>query len=77
MSIYKEKYEETLNNWLLEKKEYIKEPSYVKYHTIINNRIIPVLGNYKTNKITQKILDNYFQSNEFINLSLSLQNTIL
>ena len=38
MSIYKEKYEERLNNWLLEKKEYIKEQSYIKYYTVIKKK---------------------------------------
>lgn len=76
MSIYKEKYEERLNNWLLEKKEYIKEQSYIKYYTVIKNNIIPILGKYRINKITQDVLDTYFQSNEFNNLSLSIQNTI-
>ena len=40
MSIFKEKYEERLNNWLLEKKEYIKEQSYIKYYTVIKKNII-------------------------------------
>ena len=76
MSIYKEKYEERLNNWLLEKKEYIKEQSYIKYYTVIKKNIIPMLGKYRINKITRDVLDTYFQSNEFNNLSLSIQNTI-
>ena len=76
MVIHKERYEQVLNNWLLSKKSHIKEQSYIKYYNIIKNNIVPVLGKYKVNRITQDILDTYFQSKEIKKLSLSSQNTI-
>ena len=76
MLVCNKSYAEILNNWLLEKKNYIKEQSYVKYHNVISNNIIPLLGKYRINKITQDVLDNYFQSSYFCYLSLSTQNTI-
>ena len=43
---------------------------------MIKNNIVPTLGKYKVNRITQDILDTYFQSTKIKKLSLSSQNTI-
>ena len=54
INITQKNYGELLDEWLLNRKGDIKESSYVKYETIINNLIKPHLGEIPIKKITEK-----------------------
>lgn len=61
MSILRKKilYKDWIYEWLIEKKEYIKESTYANYSNNIFNHIIPRLGDYSLDEIDHKILQKF------------------
>ena len=57
-------YNTLIKEWLLDRKDTIKESSYVKYETIINNLIKPQLGEYDIKKIKKKVIKEFFIKNK-------------
>ena len=52
-------YKETLNNWLTEKKIYLKYSTYTNYYNIIANHILPNLGEYDISILDNDILQQF------------------
>ena len=52
-------YKNWIYNWLIEKKDYIKESTYANYSNIIFNHIIPKLGNYKLSELNHQIIQSF------------------
>lgn len=52
-------YKDWIYDWLLDKKNYIKESTYANYSNTIFNHIIPKLGNYKLNALSNKVIQDY------------------
>lgn len=52
-------YKDWIYDWLLDKKNYIKESTYANYSNAIFNHIIPKLGNYKLNALSNKLIQEY------------------
>lgn len=52
-------YKDWIYEWLLEKKDYIKESTYANYSNNIFNHIIPKLGNYYISDINHKIIQDF------------------
>ncbi len=52
-------YKETLNNWLTEKKIYLKYSTYTNYYNIITNHILPNLGEYDISILDNDILQQF------------------
>ena len=52
-------YKDWIYNWLIEKKEYIKESTYANYSNNIFNHIIPKLGNYYLQDLNHKIIQDF------------------
>ncbi len=52
-------YKDWIYEWLVEKKEYIKESTYANYSNNIFNHIIPELGNYDLFELNHKIIQNF------------------
>lgn len=52
-------YKDWIYNWLIEKKDYIKESTYANYSNIIFNHIIPKLGNYKLSELNHQIIQSF------------------
>lgn len=59
MKIRKVLYKDWIYEWLIEKKDYIKESTYANYSNNIFNHIIPKLGNYHLNQINHKIIQDF------------------
>lgn len=61
MSILRKRilYKDWIYEWLIEKREYIKESTYANYSNNIFNHIIPKLGDYSLYEINHKILQNF------------------
>lgn len=61
MKLLKKKilYKDWIYEWLLDKKNYIKESTYANYSNNIFNHIIPKLGNYYLKDINHKIIQNF------------------
>lgn len=61
MMIFKKKilYSDWIYDWLIEKKEYIKESTYANYSNSIFNHIIPKLGNYYLPDLNHKIIQDF------------------
>lgn len=61
MKIKKKKilYKDWIYEWLIEKKEYIKESTYANYSNNVFNHIIPNLGHYYLNDINHKIIQDF------------------
>ena len=57
--IKKIKYKDYLYQWLLEKKNYVKESTYANYSNIIFNYIIPRLGEYYLENINHDLIKKY------------------
>lgn len=55
----KQKFENTLDEWLSHKKISIKESTYVRYKNSIENHIKPRLGGYDIAKIDTAIIENF------------------
>jgi integrase len=49
-------YKEWLEQWLQDKREFVKEATYANYSTAIVNQIIPTLGDYHLSELTEKKL---------------------
>ena len=52
-------YKDWIYDWLLDKKNYIKESTYANYSNAIFNHIIPKLGNYKLNALSNRLIQDY------------------
>ncbi len=52
-------YKDWIYNWLIEKKEYIKESTYANYSNNVFNHIIPKLGNYNLEDLNHKIIQDF------------------
>ena len=52
-------YKDYIYEWLMEKKNYIKESTYANYSNNIHNHIIPVLGNYYMDELNHKLIQSY------------------
>ena len=52
-------YKDYIYEWLMEKKNYIKESTYANYSNNIHNHIIPVLGNYYIDELNHKLIQSY------------------
>lgn len=61
MQLLKKKilYKDWIYEWLLDKKNYIKESTYANYSTNIFNHIIPELGSYYLKDINHKIIQEF------------------
>ena len=61
MQLLKKKilYKDWIYEWLLDKKNYIKESTYANYSTNIFNHIIPKLGHYFLKDINHKIIQEF------------------
>lgn len=70
-------YEEILLEWLHKRKESIKESSYLKYHFIINKIILPKLGKIKFKKLSNKDINDFFNSSKLLELADSTKSIIL
>lgn len=55
----KEKYNCWLDKWLLDKRRYVKESTYIRYRNIIENHIKPLLGDYDVNEIDCNIIQQF------------------
>ena len=53
-------YKDWIYEWLIEKREYIKESTYANYSNNIFNHIIPKLGSYELFELNHKIIQNFF-----------------
>jgi Site-specific recombinase XerD len=51
-------YKDWLERWLKDKQEFVKEATYANYSTAVVNHIIPTLGNYTLNELTEKRLQD-------------------
>ena len=54
-------FEQLINEWLSSKRDTVKESSYVHYHRLAKNHIIPVLGHYYVAALTTDILDAFLR----------------
>lgn len=52
-------YKDWVYNWLVDKKNYIKESTYANYSNIVFNHIVPILGNYSLDEIDHKLIQDY------------------
>lgn len=52
-------YEDWIYEWLIDKKEYIKESTYANYSNSIFNHIIPILGNIYLRDINHKKIQDF------------------
>lgn len=52
-------YKDWIWEWLSYKKDYIKESTYANYSNIITNHIIPDLGKYYLNQLSNKIIQKF------------------
>lgn len=52
-------YKDYIYDWLMEKKNYVKESTYANYANNIFNHIIPGLGNYYMDELNYKLIQNY------------------
>lgn len=52
-------YKEKLTDWLANKKIYLKYSTYTNYFNIINNHILPYLGEYEIDKLNNEILQDF------------------
>ena len=55
----KTRYRDWIYEWLIEKKDYIKESTYANYSNSIFNHIIPKLGKYYLSDLNHKIIQNF------------------
>ncbi len=70
-------YSQILDEWLLARKEKIKDSSYSKYDTIIENLIKPQLGNYVFKKMNDKHITEFFKSEKMQRASDSTKKITL
>ena len=55
-------YSDWIYEWLIEKKEYIKESTYANYSNNIFNHIIPKLGSIYIQDLNHKIIQDFLLS---------------
>ena len=53
------KYRDLINKWLKMKREFVKESTYANYRSIVYNHIIPELGDYYLNELSNELLQNF------------------
>lgn len=70
-------YSEVLKEWLNNKKDKIKESSYLKYLSIIESIILPSLGNCIFKKLTLKNIYDFFESDKMLKVSDSTKKITL
>lgn len=76
------KIKDWLNTWLNKyKKISIKLKTYIKYQNICENHIIPILGNYKLDELTQDHIQDFIllkleKGNIVTNYELSYNSVI-
>ena len=51
-------FQELINDWLLSKKDTIKDSTYIHYKKILENHIIPELGNHTINTMNTTDIDH-------------------
>jgi len=78
MSILKTKiyYSQILNEWLENRKNTIKESSYNKYLTSIENNIVPYLGNINIKKLKDNDIYDFFNMEKILALSDSTRKIL-
>ena len=74
---YKKKYEEVLYEWLENKKNNIKESTYIKYLYEIENNIIPYFKNTNFKNLNTNSILNYFNLEDIKKLSNSTKSNLL
>ena len=52
-------YKDVLNNWLIERKIFLKYSTYTNYYNIIHNHIMPYLGDYNIKSLNNNILQQF------------------
>lgn len=52
-------YKDVLNNWLIERKIFLKYSTYTNYYNIIHNHIMPYLGEYDLSTLDNDILQQF------------------
>lgn len=52
-------YKDVLNNWLTERKIFLKYSTYTNYYNIIHNHIMPYLGDYNIRSLNNNILQQF------------------
>ena len=52
-------YKDVLNNWLVERKIFLKYSTYTNYYNIIHNHIMPYLGDYNIRSLNNNILQHF------------------
>lgn len=53
------KYSDWMEDWIRNKKYYVKESTYASYSNNVYNHIIPGLGDYYLDELNHKIIQNY------------------
>ncbi len=70
-------YSKVLSDWLLIKKDKIKEQSYIKYKNLIEINIVKSLGQVEFKCLNESKINNFFNSDTISKLSLSTQRTLI
>lgn len=52
-------YKDVLNNWLIERKIFLKYSTYTNYYNIIHNHIMPHLDDYNIRSLNNNILQQF------------------
>lgn len=52
-------YNKWLDDWLISKKNVVKESTYIRYKNTIENHIRPELGKYPVSKISSELIENF------------------
>lgn len=55
-------YKDWVYEWLMEKRNYVKESTYANYTNIVFNHIVPNLGSFSLNEINHKLLQDFILS---------------
>ena len=55
-------YKDWVYEWLIEKRNYVKESTYANYTNIVFNHIVPNLGIFSLNEINHKLLQDFILS---------------
>jgi len=77
MLLFKRKtYNDVLYEWLENKKNKVKESSYLKYLNMIETYISTLLGNIKFNKLKNSDIKSFFENERINELSESVKNNL-
>lgn len=52
-------YNKWLDDWLISKKNVVKESTYIRYKNTIENHVRPELGKYPVSKISSELIENF------------------